>query len=180
MALDIRCEPTPSKAALRDLIVASLDSFLASATVLDAELSCSGSPILAFEAASGLTLISFDPEDGIEALLTGLSAWQETCAGTPWLKRLYPQLGKIEGPLSPRLVVLMPTLPPGIDLITSDPNRLQIFCFRVLLVNGQAALLIEPANQAPTPAAAAKLSIPIDAASQLTEEETVFLESSLP
>ncbi len=176
VTLDIRNEPTPSRSALRALFAASLESFLGPASVLDAELSCPGSPILALDSTGRLTLISFDAEDGIEAFLTGLAAWQETRAGTPWLRRLYPSLCQMEAPLTPRLVVLMPALPPGFELVASDRDHLQIFCFRVLSVDGQPALLVEPANRV----AHGLITAPgqVDTDPQLTVEEATFLDAS--
>ncbi len=184
MALHIRPEPMPSKPALRALIVASLDAFLGPTTVLDPELACTGHPVLALDAAHRLTLVSFDPGDGIQALLSGLSAWHETRAGSLWLKRLYPELHQLDGSPAPRLIVLMPELPPGISLIASDECGLEIFCFRVLAVDGQPALLVEPATEsppAPEVGAAPRHSQPVpNVDSELTEEETAFLESIRP
>ncbi len=184
MTLHIRPEPTPSKPVLRDLIIASIDSFLGQSSVLDAELSCSGCPILALDAERRLMLISFDPEDGIQALLSGLAAWHETRAGSPWLRRLYPELRQADTFLPPRLVVLMPTLPPGITLLATGEDSLQIFRFRVLAVDGQTALFVEPATELPvatTVGDAPQLSRPdVGTDSNLTDEETAFLESSRP
>ena len=184
MTLHIRPEPMPSKAALRGLIVASLDAFLGPVTVLDAELACTGHPILALDVAHRPTLVSFDPADGNQALLSGLSAWHETRAASPWLKRLYPELHQLDGSPAPRLIVLMPELPPGISLVTSDEGGLQIFCFRVLAVDGQPALLIEPAtgsSPAPEVDKAPRHSQPVpNVDSELTDEEAAFLESAPP
>ncbi|MHB8345702.1 MAG: hypothetical protein ACYDHM_00705 [Acidiferrobacterales bacterium] len=184
MTLHIHPGPIPSKAALRNLVASSLDAFLGPASVLDVELACTGCPILALDASRRLTLVSFDPEDGIQALLSGLTAWHETRAGQPWLKRLYPELRPPDASLVPRLIVLMPELPPGIGLIAQKEGDLQIFCFRVLAVDGQTALLVEPVTESPAAPAtgpAPQSAQPVSAiTAEITEEETAFLESGSP
>ena len=187
MARQIRHEPAPSEPALRDLIVASLDSLAGPATLLDAELPCAGRPVLALDAARRLTLISFDPEDGIEALLSGLTAWDELRAAGPWLQKLYPMTaGELGAPLlPPQLIVLTPTPLPGTNLITAGESGLKILRFRVLSVDGQAALLVEPPVQ---PSAALSAGGPPltqnrttpTADLDLTAEEAAFLASAYP
>jgi len=164
---------------LRGLVVRALEAFLGPCSLLDSELPYPGGPIMALDARSRVTLVSFEPEDGAQALLTGLAAWHEMHANQLWLARLYPELPRSAADQALRLVVLMPAPLPGATLLAGSEDGLSVFTFRVLAVNGEAALLVEPVGEPHETAAPGNETADprpgLGAGPELTDEESAFL-----
>ncbi|MHB8455020.1 MAG: hypothetical protein ACYDDO_10070 [Acidiferrobacterales bacterium] len=178
MPAHIRSVPAPSKQVLRDLVAGSLEAIIGPCSVINPELPCTGGPILALDAQRRATLISFEPDDGAQALLNGLAAWHETQAGDRWVRHLYPELSRSASGGTARLVVLIPAPLPGAALL-ANTDDLSVFTFRVFTVNNEAALLVEPTG-IPHRAISSYSNadaIPAESGDEpgLTEEESDFL-----
>ncbi len=178
MPARIRSWPAPSKQVLRDLVAGSLETIIGPCSLINPELPCTGGPILALDARGRATLISFEPDDGAQALLNGLAAWHEMQAGDPWVRRLYPELSRSAPGETARLVILIPAPLPGAVLL-NDADSLGVFTFRVFTVNNESALLVEPAGfphrEAPSYSNAGEVSAAPGDETGLTEEESDFL-----
>jgi len=112
--------------------------------IIDDELPCCGSPLLALDPHNHPLMISFDPENEVKALLSGLSAWDEVQANHAWLIRLHPLLSTESIKHHLRLLVLSPRLPPGVNCL-SITNPAVTFCtFRIVRINSETAAIIEP------------------------------------
>ncbi len=178
MPARIRPAPAPSKQVLRDLVAGSLEAIIGPCSLINPELPCTGGPILALDAHRRATLISFEPDDGAQALLNGLAAWHETQAGDLWVRRLYPELSRSGPGENTHLVVLIPAPLPGAALLANTDN-LSVFTFRVFTVNNEAALLVEPAGipRRAAPSYSDADAVPTGPGDEpgLTEEEADFL-----
>lgn len=182
MSLNIRPEPVPSKQILRNLVAGCLHAFLGPCTLLEPELPFSGGPMLVLRGRSDVTLISFDTQDSALALTSGLEAWEDLGANRLWFAGRHPELAPSAPAEAVRLVVLMPSSLPGADLLGRGHRNLTLFTFRVLAVNGETALLVEPVRDPADGIASdpehGRHRNAADAGSGLTEEEIAFLEQT--
>jgi len=163
MNIDINSTHLSSDDMLNELILQSLDKILGSHHKVisrDLPFTC-GHPILALDSRQYPALVVVDRREGGQALLSGLKILEALNTHRAWVFRLYPELfGNDQHALRPhdiQLFILAPTAPPGIDYLTQGFTQLHAFTFQALLVNGEAALLInavtEKSEPAPTRAA---------------------------
>jgi hypothetical protein len=180
----IKTAQAPSLGLTRKLILESLGPHVGVDEIIDPELPLNGSPILALDTEGHPLIISFDTDDGAEALLMGLNAWDELQSSKPWLARLYPTLTTESISHYLRLMVLSPDLPPGARCLTEHPSFITFYTFRVLRLNTETVILIEPQAITQTDDRHSEMSstIPKSLADEcealgLDEEETAFFNN---
>jgi hypothetical protein len=142
MPLNVQSATLPEGPALRALVLASLEPVLGSATVLDESLPLEGAPALVLDGEGRATLVSFDPEDGGRALLSGLSALEAVASAGGWLAGHYPALAAPEALEGLQLLALGPTAPAGLGR-TGTPPRLRVGTFRAVQVGEETGLLVD-------------------------------------
>lgn len=151
MNTDISSTQLDSDDMLNELIFQSLDKILGTPhQIISRDFPFTGTqPILALDCNQHPALIVFDRHDGGQALLTGLKILESIESNRAWLLRLHPELlDNDQHALRPediQLFILAPTLPPGADYLKQGFSQLHVLTFQPLLINGKAALLIEPA-----------------------------------
>ena len=130
---------------LRKLLLVSLDSIFDSFQVLDKEAPLAGNPILLLTPDQQINIISFDVHTQENALLNGIEATEKLLVDIPLFKRIYPELRSItNNDIQVRLVLLHHAA----SIINSAAcffnNNINIYSYRPIGINGEAALLIEP------------------------------------
>lgn len=142
MPLQVQAVPLPDGPALRALVLASLEPVLGPCAVLDEALPLEGAPALVLDGEGNTTLVSFDPEDGGRALLSGLAALEAVASAGGWLAGQYPALAAAEALEGLQLLALGPTAPRGLGH-TGTPPRLRVGAFRAVRVGEETGLLID-------------------------------------
>jgi len=151
--LCVNSEPLPAEPGLRRLITTALGALLGNGRVVAESLSLPGLPILALDGDGNPVLISFDPEDGGQAILSGLGALEAlTANGAFWLP-LCPALADLENLDTLRLLVLVATPPPGARQLVARDQRVRVHTMRAVRVNGETALMTEVLSDPETPTA---------------------------
>ncbi len=121
--------------------------------ILEPKLRWDGHPILLADAGLHPVLISFDVTQGQAALLNGLKNVDQLSSTLAWVNQVYDALQQQQRP--PKLVVVSREAPPGATAVLSACPHLALFRYRVLKVNGETGLWLEPiAAENATPAAA--------------------------
>jgi hypothetical protein len=144
MSSRIRAIPETSVHDLRQLVVDSIDQIVAAPQLLDAELPWEGGPLLVIDARQQPVLISFDVRDACRALFNGLAALDAFESSHALLVRLLPELTDPSITGTPRLVVLVTEAPPALTFLARMMPQLEVLTFRVLEINHQTGLFIEP------------------------------------
>jgi len=148
MPIRVQAEPLPEGAALRALVLESLDAVLGRTAVLDEALPLEGAPALVLDGEGRATVVSFDREDAGRAVLAGLKALEALAGAGPWLAGSYPVLAEPALLAGLGLLALGPALPPGLGRVGTPP-RLTVGAFRCVRVGEETGLLIDLV--APTP-----------------------------
>lgn len=155
MKLSIHSAATGDREELRALLIDAADQLAESnCRILEAKLPWDGQPILLVDSELHPVLVSFDTGPGQSALLNGLQGAEQLAIALPWVNQVYDDLQKQQK--APRLVVVSREAPPGAETILSSCPDLRCFTYRILNVNGEAGIWLEPiARPAPMPAQAA-------------------------
>ncbi len=135
--------------AVRALVMASLESYSGISRVLDPELPCPGSPLLALDEEARPLIVSFDPSDGNEALLLGLQAWDELHRNRRWLARLHPELGEDLVTSGLRMMILTRETPAGVGSLSQNFPFITFCTFRILRLNGKTGVIIDELTAPP-------------------------------
>jgi len=130
---------------LRLLIINNLQSIIKGCSIIDAALPIPGEPILALTSNSKPVLVCFDIMDTQQALMAGLSAVDHTKKQHALIMRLHPQLEFEKSNDSIILVIIAPSAIPGADYCFRQDGSILFYTFQGISVNGETALLIEPA-----------------------------------
>jgi len=147
MKLRIRSHSQCDREELRTLLIDAADELVgADNCLLEAQLPWDGHPILLADAHRHPVLVSFDLAHSQAALLSGLHGTDQLAAALPWINQVYRQLEKRHKP--PRLVVVTGEPPPGSEaVLRASGPALSLFSCRVLSVNGDTGVLLEPLNE---------------------------------
>lgn len=166
MPLSIRLATSVSPQRLRDLVVDNLAQLLGEgARPWDDMPSLHDGCLGAVDVRNELVLVSFDAEDASRALLSGLGCME--ALSSDLAARLLSPYRK-----PGRLLVLAPTPPPGAGLFEGS-GVLEWMTFRVLSVNGEFGLLLEPAAPRQRALWAPPPPGPAEPAPGVAEEEAV-------
>ncbi len=137
------------RAELRQLILSSMETLFSSFQILDLEAPLPGEPILLLNQDKNLIVVSFDVHDGGNALVNGLLAAEKILREEALFKRLYPALKQQAAGLykSTKLFLLTP-----VDIMNEVGHsflneKVSIYTFRGIGVNGETTLMIEPLKQ---------------------------------
>lgn len=133
---------------LRQLILSSLETLFNSFQILDLEAPLPGEPILLLNQDKSLIIVSFDMHDSGNALVNGLLAAEKILREAALFKRLYPALKQQSAGLyeSTKLFLLTPadiTDEIGHSFLN---EKVSIYTFRGIGINGETTLMIEPAK----------------------------------
>jgi hypothetical protein len=156
MKLRIKSAPHCDREELRTLLIDAADELAGeNSCLLEPKLPWDGHPILLADAEGHPVLVSFDLADGQAALVSGLHGTDQLAVALPWVNQVYATLQQRQK--APRLVVVSSEPPPGGEaVLRSDSGAgLTIFSCRVLSVNGDTGILLEPLDGAPAARAAA-------------------------
>ena len=156
MKLRIKSAPHCDREELRTLLIDAADELAGeNSCLLEPKLPWDGHPILLADAEGHPVLVSFDLADSQAALVSGLHATDQLAVALPWVNQVYATLQQRQK--APRLVVVSSEPPPGGEaVLRSDSGAgLTIFSCRVLSVNGDTGILLEPLDGAPAARAAA-------------------------
>ena len=148
MKLRIRSHSQCDREELRALLIDAADELVGTDNcLLEAQLPWDGHPILLTDANRHPVLVSFDLLNSQAALLSGLHGTDQLAAALPWINRVYRQLEQRHKP--PRLVVVTGEPPPGSQaVLRASGPALSLFSCKVLSVNGDTGILLEPLNEA--------------------------------
>jgi hypothetical protein len=152
MPLNVRPEPLPEGDRLRDLVLGALDTVLGPTTVLARSAPLEGEPALVLDGQGEVVVVTIDAADGARALLSGLKALEGLAAAAPWLvtARTLPELPDTASLDGARLLVLAPTVPPGLARL-GTPERVAAAEIRAVRVGDEVGLLIAPVATALAP-----------------------------
>lgn len=145
MKLRIKSAPHCDREELRTLLIDAADELAGeNSCLLEPKLPWDGHPILLADAEGHPVLVSFDLADSQAALVSGLHATDQLAVALPWVNQVYATLQQRQK--APRLVVVSSEPPPGGEaVLRSDSGAgLTIFSCRVLSVNGDTGILLEP------------------------------------
>lgn len=143
MKLCIEKADVVDREVLRALLIDALDELTGDKSqLLEPKLPWDGQPILVADAEHHPVLISFDPVNSQSALLNGLQATEQIATALPWINQVYAALHKQQHP--PRLVVISHDPPPGAAALLAGCPGLKLFSYKVLKVNEETGLLLEP------------------------------------
>lgn len=143
MKLCIDTAHAEDQEVLRALLIDAVDELTGGKSqLLEPKLPWDGYPILVADAELHPVLISFDPVNSQSALLNGLQATEQIATALPWVNQVYTVLDQQLRP--PRLVVVSHDPPPGAVALLAGCPGLKLFCYRILSVNGEAGILLEP------------------------------------
>ncbi|MGE0370500.1 MAG: hypothetical protein AB7Q01_01285 [Gammaproteobacteria bacterium] len=163
MGIQLKSIALTSDQILRELISDSLPHILgAGCTVVSNDLPFDGNHLLCLDADRRPVLVTFDARDGGRALLAALAAIEGLSDNRGMLYRLYPALFQRDPPHRGavfrsedlRLVVLSPQAPPAAAYLAHAFPALSAQTFRILEVDGDIGVLIEPALRGTVPAGA--------------------------
>jgi hypothetical protein len=190
MKLSIHSAATGDREELRTLLIDVADQLAESnCRILESKLPWDGQPMLLADSELHPVLVSFDPEQGQSALLSGLQGAEQLAIALPWVNQVYEELQKQQKP--PRLVIVSKEVPAGAETILSSCPSLRFFTYRLLSVNGETGILLEPvARPAPVPARPAHVDVagqtrlkpaqmppsPVTGLPSLSEEEAAFFQ----
>lgn len=194
MKLRIRSHSQCDREELRTLLIDAADELVgADNFLLESQLPWDGHPILLADAHRHPVLVSFDLANSQAALLSGLHGTDQLAAALPWINQVYRQLEHRHKP--PRLVVVTGEPPPGsAAVLRASGPALSLFSCKVLSVNGDTGVLLEPLNEAradlqpnaaPTAAVAVATPAPVvtptpasatDTLPPLTEDERSYFQ----
>ncbi|MFZ0470788.1 MAG: hypothetical protein WAL92_17825 [Thiogranum sp.] len=155
MKLRITSAPHCNREELRTLLIDAADELAGgNSCLLEAKLPWDGHPILLADAEGHPVLVSFDLADSQAALVSGLHATDQLAVALPWVNQVYAPLQQRQK--APRLVVVSSEPPPGSEAVlrTRSGAGLTMFSCRVLSVNGDMGILLEPLDGAPVARAA--------------------------
>ena len=156
MKLRIKSAPHCDREELRTLLIDAADELAGeNSCLLEPKLPWDGHPILLADAEGHPVLVSFDLADSQAALVSGLHATDQLAVALPWVNQVYATLQQRQK--APRLVVVSSEPPPGGEAVLRSGSGagLTIFSCRVLSVNGDTGILLEPLDGAPAARAAA-------------------------
>lgn len=177
MKLRIQAVDHCDREALRALLIDAADQLTGmESCLLEPKLPWDGHPILLADAEGHPVLVSFDIENSQAALLNGLHASDQLAVALPWVNQIYTALKQQQKP--PRLVVVTAEPPPGNEAALTGNQALRLFTCRVLRINEDTGLLLEPLNrELPTAVITAAPSrvpqaVPLSAATGPTEPMT--------
>jgi hypothetical protein len=141
MKLKIQATDINDREELRALLIDAADELIGeNHQMLEPKLPWDGHPILMVDASLHPVLISFDPEQGQAALLSGLQAAEQLTVALPWINQVYDALQQQQ--LPPRLVVISKEPPAGTAMLASS-QQLSVFSYKALRVNGETGLWLE-------------------------------------
>jgi hypothetical protein len=144
MTIRISDAPLP-RDRLPALISESLETLLGKRyRVLDPSPPWAESAIFALDGKNRPVLVQYDPDDGGNALLTGLATLDKLERQIHWLTRSYPEFSKGRPLVQPDLVTVSPTPPAGAIRLCRESAWLRCFTFRPLRVDDEIGLLLEP------------------------------------
>lgn len=155
MKLRIKSAPHCSREELRTLLIdATAELAGENSCLLEPKLPWDGHPILLADAGGHPVLVSFDLADSQAALVSGLHATDQLAIALPWVNQVYATLQQRQK--APRLVVVSSEPPPGSEAVLRSGSGagLTMFSCRVLSVNGDMGILLEPLDGAPAARAA--------------------------
>ena len=143
MTLHIEALDHCDRNTLRALLIDAADQLAGPDNcLLEARLPWDGHPALFADADRHPVLVSFDLENSQAALLNGLHASDQLATALPWVNQVYEAL---EGQQkTPRLVVVTAGPPPGNQAALTGDGALRLFTCKVLGINGEVGLLLEP------------------------------------
>jgi hypothetical protein len=128
---------------LRALLIDAADQLVGpDSCLLEARLPWDGHPVLFADTDRHPVLVSFDLENSQAALLNGLHASDQLATALPWVNQVYEALEGQQKP--PRLVVVTAGPPPGNQAALTGDGALRLFTCKVLGINGEIGLLLEP------------------------------------
>jgi hypothetical protein len=149
------------------------------ATVLETRMNCEGNPILMKDAGLHPVVVSFDLENGEQALIRGLQAVELLTTALPWLNQVYADLQ--EEHRSVKLVVVSRKPVPGSAAILATCPALQLYLFRLLHIDDEPRLWLECLSadsaigeSAATDSAATRSANDEDGLPVLSEEEANY------
>jgi hypothetical protein len=136
---------------LRTLLLDAADQLAGeNCRLLEPELPGEGGPILLADACGHPVVLSFDPRNAQAALVNGLQAVDRLTVALPWIQRTYGGLDRQQR--RPRLVVVSTELPPGGESVLAGAPGLSLFRCRLLRVNDETGILLEPVTTDHAPA----------------------------
>lgn len=117
--------------------------------ILEPRLPWEGHPILMVDTALHPVVVSFDIKRGETALLNGLRNVEHLSGLLPWINQVNEPLQQRQQPA--KLVVVSEAPVPGDVEILSANQYLSVFRCRVLEVNGDTGLWLEPCTRTTAP-----------------------------
>jgi hypothetical protein len=160
MTLHIEALDHCDREILRALLIDAADQLAGpDSCLLEARLPWDGHPVLFADADRHPVLVSFDLENSQAALLNGLHASDQLATALPWVNQVYEALESRQK--APRLVVVTAGPPPGNQATLSGDGALRLFTCKVLGINGETGLLLEPLDRR-TPRAGSATSRPAE------------------
>lgn len=155
MGIEIHAASSITDETLHELIIQSLDKLLGPDYELIApQLPFDGNYILAIDKYNKPAMISYDNNDGGNALLSGITAVEKLSSSRALFYRLYPRLSEITYSNNDalileniRLIILAPQPTPGAHYLTRLLPNVSVFTYHALQINNDIGLLIEPTPQ---------------------------------